>query len=499
MFNDILNQHAPIKSIKVKGKPNPCVNENIRALMKTRDHWCKLAQRSNDPLAWSAYRNFRGEVKREIKLAEREFVLNQIEKDPGNSNNIWKSIRLCIPKKSSSQRIFSQDEKTVAEEFNNFFASVGNNAVHKINDLANEFGFDCDRDRFTPRQYPLTEQFSFKEVEPAIVGSIISSMPNNKAPGSDKIPIRVIKDCIVPILPVITSIINTSLTTSAYPIVWKIAEVTPIPKGKDHPEVANNNRPISLLPVLSKVCERVAYNQFVEYLTLKKRLSSKQSGNKRGFSTETLLINITDSILNAIDQKKVTSLVLLDMSKAFDCVNHNLLMSKLQDMGGSQSCLQWFSSYLSNRQQVVRINSTVSDALPLTNGVPQGSILGPLLFNIYVNDLSTAPQNCDPHCYVDDTGLLHSFKAQSKSFAIENINEDLTKVRNWCFSNCLLLNPEKTKLLVFGSRQMLSRLQDFSLTLLGKEINPIEMAKDLGVTLDVNLTYNHHINKTVST
>ncbi|CAB3995112.1 Hypothetical predicted protein [Paramuricea clavata] len=153
----------------------------------------------------------------------------------------------------------------------------------------------------------------------------------------------------MPILSVITSIINTSLTTSAYPIVWKIAEVAPIPKGKDHPEVANNNRPISLLH-LSKVCERVAYNQFVEYLTLKKRLSSKQSGNKRGFSTETLLINITDSMLNAIDQRKVTALVLLDMCKAFDCVNHNLLISKLQDMGGSQSCLQWFSSHLFNRQ-----------------------------------------------------------------------------------------------------------------------------------------------------
>ena len=180
-------------------------------------------------------------------------------------------------------------------------------------------------------------------------------MPNNKAPGTDKIPIRVIKDCIMPILPVITSSINTSLITSAYPRAWKIAEVTAmkLQKDKEHPEVANNNRPISLLPVLSKVCERVAYDQLVEYLTFKKRLSSKKSGNKRGFSTETLLINITDSILNAIDQKKLTALVLLDMSKAFDSVNHNLLMLKLQDMGGSQSCLQWFSSYLSNRQQVV--------------------------------------------------------------------------------------------------------------------------------------------------
>ena len=167
-----------------------------------------------------------------------------------------------------------------------------------------------------------------------------------------------------------------------------------------------------------------------------------------------LCSSISLTILHAIDQKKLTALVLLDMSKAFDCVNHNLLMLKLQDMGGSLSCLQWFRSYLSNRQQVVRINRIVSDALPLANGVPQGSILGPLLFNIYVNDLPATPQHCDPHCYVDDTGLLHSFKIQSKSFAIENVNDDLTKVRNWCFSNYLLLNPGKTKLLVFGSRQM---------------------------------------------
>ena len=154
-------------------------------------------------------------IKREIKLAEREFVSNQIKKDLGNSNNIWKTIRLCIPKKSSSERTFSQDEKIAAENFNNSFVSVGNSTVDKINDLANDFGFECNRDRF----------------------------------------------------------------------------------------------------------------------------------------------------------KKLTALVLLDMSKAFDCVNHNLLMLKLQDMGGSQSCLQWFSSYLSNRHQVVRINSIVSDALPLANGV----------------------------------------------------------------------------------------------------------------------------------
>ena len=149
MFNDILDQHAPIKTIKVKGKPNPCFDENKRSLAQT-----------------SQKDNFRREVKREIKLAEREFVSNQIKKDPGN---IWKTICLCIPTKSSSKRTCSQDEKIAAENFNNFFVSVGNIMVDKINDLANDFGFECNRDRFAPRQYPLSEQFSFKKVEPVVV------------------------------------------------------------------------------------------------------------------------------------------------------------------------------------------------------------------------------------------------------------------------------------------------------------------------------------------
>jgi hypothetical protein len=122
LFNTILQDHAPFKTIKVRGKPNPCVTDNIRGLMRTRDHWRKKAKKTNDALAWSAYRNFRNEVKREIKLAEKEFVANQIQKSPNNVNNIWKAIRTCIPKKSSSTHSFTKDEKIIASEFNQFFA-----------------------------------------------------------------------------------------------------------------------------------------------------------------------------------------------------------------------------------------------------------------------------------------------------------------------------------------------------------------------------------------
>ena len=218
-------------------------------------------------------------------------------------------------------------------------------------------------------------------------------MPANKSSGIDKIRVRAIKDSLPATLPVITSLINASFTCGSFPQSWKLAVVWPILKDGNH-EDPNNNRPISLLPILSKVCERVALNQTMPYLVSNERFSSRQSGNTKFQSTETSLIRTTDAILSAIDEKKITAVVLLDMSKVFDTINHGILLNKLLvtysfqllDIGISPSSVAWFTSYLSDRRQVVRINSELSDPLPVVSGVLQRSILGPILFSIYVND-----------------------------------------------------------------------------------------------------------------
>ncbi len=186
------------------------------------------------------------------------------------------------------------------------------------------------------------------------------------------------------------------------------------------------------------------------------------------------------------------------MSKAFDSVDHCTLLNKLQDIGVSSSCLEWFRSYLSQRYQAVRINSVLSEKLLVVSGVPQGSILGPLLFSIYVNDLPSVSQDCTSDCYVDDTKLLMSFHVEDSTIAMTKINCDLLRIRNWCFDNCLLLNPNKTKLIVFGSRQMMKKIPDFKLSLLQKELIPAEFVKDLGVMFDSNLSFDKHILATVS-
>ena len=165
--------------------------------------------------------------------------------------------------------------------------------------------------------------------------------------------------------------------TETFPTPWKMAEVTPILKSGDH-EKANNNRPISLLPIFSKICEKAALNQFLSYFVSNDRLTTQQSGKKRFHCTKTL-IHTTDFILNAMDKKKTRAIVLLDMSKAFDSINHGILLNKLQDVVASNSALQWFHSYLSNRSQTVRTYSVLSDPLPVVNGAPQGTILGPIL------------------------------------------------------------------------------------------------------------------------
>ena len=237
------------------------------------------------------------------------------------------------------------------------------------------------------------------------------------------------------------------------------------------------------------------------YMKGRKRLTEHQSGNKAQHSTETLNVMMTDKFLEAMNNKMLTLMVLLDLSKAFDSIDHAKLLFKLRSLGVSCTALEWFRSYMHDRQQYIRIGSEMSGMCQSTHGVPQGSILGPALFNVYINDMPGVPDSCSLESYVDDSKLHLSFLVKDIDGAARQITEDLRKVAAWCCQNSLLINPDKTKLLLIGTRQMLQNMPtdlDLHVTLLGKELRPVVSARDLGVYMDATLSFDEHITSVTS-
>ena len=282
LFLDVLNDHAPIKRIKIKSRPNPYITPEIRQLMRTRDKWHKSAIKTKDQLHWNAYRFFRQEVKREIRHAEMEHVRTELQNSNGNSNSIWKVLNRCLPRKDPLF-LTTEDPFSQANKFNKFYTSVGISAALKAKTLAEEHGFGSLGHKSTPcplnsclraEQCPL---FEFQPVTEEEVGKIIRSLPSNKTPGLDKVTARVLKDSLPMTLSAITNLVNTSFSSSTFAQVWKSAEVIPILKSGDSDE-PSNTRPISLLPIMSKVCERSAHSQFVKFLDQHGKISRLQSG-----------------------------------------------------------------------------------------------------------------------------------------------------------------------------------------------------------------------------
>ena len=227
--------------------------------------------------------------------------------------------------------------------------------------------------------------------------------------------------------------------------------IVPHLKDGDH-EVPNINRPISLLPVLSKVAEKIALIQFNNFLTKQDKLTQHQSGNRKNHSTEALSLLVTDHIFRAIDQQQLTAMVLIDLSKAFDSICHRTLLLKLRSLGTSRRTLKWCESYLTDRKQSTRLGTSLSDELTITHGMPQGSILRPTLFNLYINDLPSAVKSSCTDSRVDDTKIYRRFSAKNMNSCLVKMTEDLRLIAGWSCSHQLLINPGKTKLIFFRDK-----------------------------------------------
>ena len=285
---------------------------------------------------------------------------------------------------------------------------------------------------------------------------------------------------------------NLSLTTGIVPDEWKQARVVPLYKSGGQ-EVMDNYRPISILPVISKIAETAVNVQLQQYLHQHGVLNAFQSGFRRHHSTLTAVTYFCDSIRRSTDAGKLTGALFIDLKKAFDTVPHDDLICKLRRFGLEENSLAWMASYLTNRSQAVCVGDELSSPMPVLSGVPQGSILGPVLFTLYINDLPSCIQFSNIMMYADDT-VFHLSSSSTSEIELK-LNLDLANLSQWLHYNKLVLNMKKTEFMMFGTRQRLARqnCDGTDISLNGQSVKHADTFKYLGVVLDDTLSFNDHV------
>ena len=353
----------------------------------------------------------------------------------------------------------STDKHQIAYAFNKYFIGV----VTKLRGSLG-FGLTFVNNLLAPlpsqKRFP---QLKFDKVPEHFILTQLRSLKSRKAVGLDNISPRLLKDVAVIIANSLTKIINASLSQASIPADWKAARVIPLYKaGKaNQVHLAIIAPCISILPVISKLVERAVQVQLGKHLSDHNILSPFQCGFRKAHSTETAAISLTDTIRRNIDQGLLTGAVFIDLSKAFNTVDHALLLQKLRYYGIENLELKWFEDYLTNRMQVVDYQNVMSDFQSITSGVPQGSILGPLLFILLVNDLPSTVGHCTLLMYADDTVLFYS--AKDVHVIEETLNENLGLIGNWLRKNSLFISKEKTEclLLIAYCPRKLSNIESF--------------------------------------
>ena len=338
---------------------------------------------------------------------------------------------------------------------------------------------------------------SFKPVVAEEVVKVIKEASNASC-DLDPIPTKLFKSCLLDILlPAITQIINMSLETGTFPQTYKCAQVKPLLKKISlDPECLKNYRPVSNLNFISKLIEKVVANQLINHLQQHDLLEPFQSAYKPSHSTETALLRVSNDILRAIDEKKCVLLTLLDLSAAFDTIDHSILLNTLRgNLMIDGTVLQWFSSYLVDRSQCISIAGVKSEKQKLLHGVPQGSVLGPLLFCAYMSELGQIIRrhNLFFHAYADDTQIYISCNVRDTQAATSRLENCIEEIRSWMITHKLKLNDDKTEFLTISSPHNSKELNSIKIKIGSATILSSQNARNLGVVIDSVFNLNNHI------
>ena len=487
---------CPIKEIKIESKhvDNKWINEEIIGNLKERDFKYKRAVFTNENEDWVAYRQKRNIVSKMIRTCKEKYYNNVITSNSHNGRELWKQLKKLLPNKThtSSECIeFSNIQETnediIADKFNAFF-------ITSIEEITSNINCINTYEQILENIEQKGSFHSFQATTMTKLRKIIVDLKNT-VDCEDMLTTKIVQDAFSVIGNQFLDVINLSLQYGVFPEGWKTSCVIPVPKVTNT-ILCEEHRPINMVPVYEKILEIEVKDQLLEFCDKNSVLVCNQSGFRKLHSCESAILNICEEWYKSLENNHVILAVFLDFRRAFETLNRELLLCKLERIGLTGDVLNWFKTYLDPRTQNVKFRNSLSDKLQTIHGVPQGTVLGPILFNLYINDIVKYVKYCKISMFADDTMIY--IEGDDIPMMFNSMNYDLSVISKWLCDNSLSLNISKSKYMLIGNKFKLSKYNlsypNLNLEIMGNKLDKVNEIKYLGVIIDEHLNFKSHFN-----
>ncbi len=487
-FMEVVDRHMPIIKVRMRSQQPPWISSGFLSLIDAREYRARILRKYPTAENSNALKLAKLAVQKLKRSLKKSFIESSLHKHQGDPKKLWRTIRTFWPNSRGNSSYISSmngftDDAKIADFMNDFFCNTGNRIQSQITSDATLNEFDI---------FHRPPVFDFNMITKSDISDAINRLSSSPSSSIDHITAYMIKASKTGLLDVLEYLFNLSLSQRQFPSCWKISKVTPLLKS-GNPSDVNNYRPISIIPTVGKILERIVHKQSSDYLKSYNILTDAQSGFRPGHSTGTCMISFLDEIYSKIDIGEAVGTLFIDLSKAFASIDHAIMSEKLAKMGFRLGPIKWFESYLTGRRQVTRVNSNLSSETVTSCGVPQGSILGPLLFICYTNDLPSHLQYTRPSIYADDTALL-SFGSSVTEIEL-NLQSDINILHRWFDANKLSLNRSKSKAMLFCSNRHRDKDTQLNVTIDGEVLETVTSFKYLGMELDNHLSFSNHVDR----